>query len=306
MRRMGGLYRHMPITWLCSVIGTLALVGFPGFAGFFSKDAIIEAVHLSHRFGAGVAVLALKAGVFVTALYSFRLLFLVFHGQERLAHGGDTHDDTAGHAAHVAIGHDGHEGHAAHATPQESPWVVTGPLLALAVPSIFLGGILAGDMLFGDYFGQSIYVAPENQVLKEMAEEYHGALSFTLHGFFSLPFFLLVGGAYVAYLYYLVSPGKAAQITAAWPRLYALLLNKYGFDDFNNRVFAAGARLGGGLLSHFGDGVVIDGWLVNGSAKVVGWLAAQVRWIQTGYLYHYAFAMILGLLCLLTIALGVA
>ncbi|MBX9606066.1 MAG: NADH-quinone oxidoreductase subunit L [Gammaproteobacteria bacterium] len=276
MRKMGGLRKHMPITYWTSLIGTLALIGFPGFAGFFSKDAIIEAVELSKTPGAEYAYWAVLSGVYITALYSFRLVFMVFHGEERMDH------HTLEHL-------------------HESPAVVTVPLMALAVPSVVIGALGIGSMVFGDYFGASIQVAHEHDVLKHMAEHFHGVVPFITHGMTQLPFMLAMAGVATAWVLYLKSPGIPASIAAALSPLHKLLLEKYGFDRFNEWFFAGGARGTGGLLWKVGDVGLIDGLIVNGSARLVGWWAGVVRHVQTGYLYHYAFAMIFGLLVLLAV-----
>ena len=274
MRKMGGLKRHMPITYWTSLIGTLALIGFPGFAGFFSKDAIIEAVELSTNPVAHYAYWAVLLGVYITALYSFRLVFLVFHGDQRMDH------HTAEHL-------------------HESPWVVTLPLVALAVPSVVIGALAVGSMVFGDYFGTSIVVAHEHDVIAQMAEEYHGVWPFITHGVQQLPFMLAMAGLATAWWLYLHSPGIPARIAASASVLHKILLEKYGADRFNEWFFAGGSRGIGRLFWKVGDVALIDGLLVNGSARAIGWWATVVREVQTGYLYHYAFAMIIGLLVLL-------
>ena len=274
MRNMGGLRKHMPITWITCLIGSLALIGFPGTSGFFSKDAIIEAVKASHTPGASLAYWACLSGVFITALYSFRLVFLVFHGKERMDH------HTLEHL-------------------HESPAVVWVPLVALAVPSLVAGVLGAGPMLFGDYFGASIQVAKEHDVLGEMAHHWHGVVPFILHGMQQPPFFLAMSGVVVAWFLYLKQPELPAKIAAAFGPLHRVLLEKYGFDRFNDWFFAGGARGTGAQLWRFGDVTVIDGWMVNGSARLVGWFSGVARQVQSGHLYHYAFAMILGLLALL-------
>ncbi len=274
MRKMGGLKRHMPITYWTSLIGTLALIGFPGFAGFFSKDAIIEAVELSQNPVAHYAYWAVLLGVYITALYSFRLVFMVFHGPPRM----DNH--TAEHL-------------------HESPWVVTVPLIALAVPSVVIGAVGVGSMVFGDYFGNSIVVAHEHNVIAHMATEYHGVVPFIIHGLTQLPFILAMAGLATAWLLYVQSPGMPARIVASLSLLHKILLDKYGADRFNDWFFAGGARGIGRLFWKVGDVALIDGLLVNGSARTIGWWASVVRELQTGYLYHYAFAMIIGLLVLL-------
>jgi NADH-quinone oxidoreductase subunit L len=274
MRQMGGLRKHMPITWITCLIGSLALIGFPGTSGFFSKDAIIEAVKASHTPGATLAYWACLSGVFITALYSFRLVFLVFHGKERMDH------HTLEHL-------------------HESPAVVWVPLVALAVPSLVAGVLGAGPMLFGDYFGASIQVAKEHDVLAEMAHHWHGVVPFILHGMQQPPFFLAMSGVVVAWFLYLKQPELPARIAAAFSPIHRVLLAKYGFDRFNDWFFAGGARNTGSNLWRFGDVTVIDGWMVNGSARLVGWFSGVARQVQSGHLYHYAFAMILGLLALL-------
>ncbi len=276
MRRMGGLWRVMPITWATSVVGTLALVGFPGFAGFYSKDAIIEAVQASPLWGSDYAAFAVLASVFVTSLYSFRLLFLVFHGHSRVDH------HTLEHA-------------------HESPAVVTWPLILLAVPSVIAGAVLAEPMLFGGYFGAALHVADGREPLHELAHHWHGWFSFLLHGFTTAPFWLMVGGAVLAWFLFLAQPQLPGRIAAGlWP-VDRLLNEKYGFDRFNEAVLARGTHAMGTGLWGVGDVFVIDGLLVNGSARVVNFVASVVRHVQSGFLYHYAFAMIIGLLLLLVV-----
>ncbi len=274
IRKMGGLRKYMPITYGTALIGSLALSGIPGFAGFFSKDAIIEAVHASHTPGAGFAYLCVLAGVFVTAFYTFRLLFLVFHGKERM---------------------DAHTREHLH----ETPAVVTVPLVMLAIPSV-VSGYLIGEILFGGYFAGSIHVLPEHNVLGHLAEHYHGVGSFMLHGMQSLPFLLAVAGIVSAWYIYMKNPGIADAAARRFAFLYRMLVNKYGLDEFNQAVFAGGTRGIGRALWRIGDAAIIDGLLVNGSARVVGWFAAVLRQVQTGYLYHYAFVMIIGLLAFLS------
>lgn len=274
IRKMGGLKKYMPITYWTGLIGSLALIGFPGLAGFFSKDSIIEAVHASHIPGSGFAYFSVVVGVFITALYSFRLFFLVFHGKERF----DTH---GGHL------------------PHESPAVVTVPLILLAIPSV-IAGYLIGSMVFGDFFGNAIMVHAEHDVLAHHAESYHGVVGFVLHGLTALPFWLAMAGVATAYYLYMLKPELPAKIQQRFQWLYRVLDNKYGFDDFNQTVFAGGSRKIGQLLWKFGDQIVIDGAVVNGAAKTVGLTSRFVRHVQSGYLYHYAFAMIVGLWLLLT------
>ena len=274
MRHMGGLKKHMPITYWTSLIGTLALIGFPGFAGFFSKDAIIEAVELSSNPAAEYAYWAVLLGVYVTALYSFRLVFMVFHGKERMDHHTREH-------------------------LHESPAVVTLPLIALAIPSVVIGAAGIGSMVFGDYFGNSIVVAHEHDVLGQLAAEFHGVWPFITHGVTQLPFMLAMAGVATAWLLYVHSPAIPARIAASLSLLHKILLEKYGFDRFNDWFFAGGSRGVGRLLWKVGDEALIDGLLVNGSARAIGWWAGVVRMVQTGKLYDYAFAMIIGLLVLL-------
>ena len=283
MRYMGGLRRYMPITYITMWIGTLALTGMPGFAGFFSKDAIIEAVGESHRWGSGYAYLCVLLGVFVTALYSFRLLYLTFHGSERFVveHGEHGHDD-----------HHHHEpGHLAHA-PLESPWVVTVPLIALAIPSLLVGADTVGAMLHGDFFGHSL-------VMGEHEGEFAGVFATILDGFMHPPFWLAFGGFAVATYVYLFNPAVADAAKRALHPLWRVLDRKYWFDEAYQAIFARGSLLLGRGLWKGGDTGVIDNILIDGTSATVGRVAGQVRRLQTGYLYTYAFAMILGLVGLL-------
>jgi NADH-quinone oxidoreductase subunit L len=274
MRQMGGLKKYMPVTFATAWIGTLALMGFPGFSGYFSKDAILSAVGSIQRPGSGFAELMLTAGVAITALYSFRLLYLTFHGPTRMD------AETASHA-------------------RESSWVITVPLILLAIPSVAIGWFAAEPMLFGDFWGAAIYVAPGHDSLAHMRDSWHGAMSFTLHGFSTLPVALALGGAALATFIYLFKPDMAAIIAGKMGWLYRALVNKYWFDELYQKVFAQGARALGGLLWKFGDEATIDGVIVNGSARSVGWLSSVVRKLQSGHLYDYAFAMIVGLIALL-------
>ncbi|TAH46505.1 MAG: NADH-quinone oxidoreductase subunit L [Gammaproteobacteria bacterium] len=295
MRHMGGLRKQMPITWITMWLGSLALAGAPGFAGFFSKDAIIEAVGESHRLGAGYAYFCVLAGVFITALYSFRLLYMTFHGKPRYVvdehkhgHGHDTHDDHHGH----------HEpGHLAHA-PHESPWVVTLPLVLLAIPSVLIGFLTIGPMLYGDYFGSAIHVAGHNDVLGELAHHFHGALAMTLHGFKQWPFWIALAGFATATWIWLFNPSIADKAENALKPVHTMLSNKYWFDDLYQALLARGGVSFGRGLWRGGDAALIDG-AINGSASIVDQFSAIVRRVQSGYLYHYAFAMILGLILLL-------
>lgn len=295
IRKMGGLKKYMPITYWTALIGSLALIGFPGFAGFFSKDAIIEAVHASNNPAAGIAYIAVLAGVFITALYSFRMFFLVFHGKERFEihaahdHNHEEHDDAHG---------DDH-GHGHGGPPHETPAVVTVPLILLAIPSV-LAGYVVGPVLFGDYFQNVIKVLPQHDVLGQIGEHYHGVLGFIQHGVLAPPFFLAIGGLITAWYVYIKNPALADMARKRASFLYQVLVNKYYADDFNQAVFAGGTRGIGRLLWRIGDEMIIDGLIVNGSARIVGWFSGVARQMQTGYLYHYAFAMILGLLGMLS------
>jgi NADH-quinone oxidoreductase subunit L len=293
IRWMGGLRKYMPITWITSLLGSLALIGTPLFAGFYSKDSIIEAVHFSKLYGAGFAHFAVLAGVFVTAFYSFRMYFLVFHGKERYDQNPDAHhDDHHGH------GHDD-QGHSAK--PHESPWVVTAPLILLAIPSVVIGFMAIGPMLFGDFFKDSIFVdASKHVAMQSLAKEFHGAAQMALHGLTTLPFWLAVAGVALSYYMYIINPALPAKIKARVEPIYTLLDNKYYMDWFNENVLARGARMLGVGLWKGGDQTLIDGGLVNGSWKLVGLVSGLVRRAQTGYLYHYALVMILGLFVLMT------
>jgi NADH-quinone oxidoreductase subunit L len=287
---MGGVRKYMPITWITSLVGSLALIGTPFFAGFYSKDSIIEAVHESHLYGSGFAYFAVTAGVFVTAFYSFRMYFLVFHGKERF----DQNPDAHGH------GHDDH-GHDDHHEPHESPWVVTAPLILLAIPSVLAGYLFIQPMLFSDFMSGAIAVNGEqHHAMEFLKEEFHGALSMALHGFTQIPFWFSLAGVVAAWYMYLKNPALPAAIKQRFSFVYNILDNKYYFDWFNENVLARAARMIGTGLWKGGDQSVIDGIAVNGSARVVGWVAGVVRWVQTGYIYHYAFAMIIGLFVLIT------
>jgi NADH-quinone oxidoreductase subunit L len=271
MRKMGGLRKYLPITYVTSVIGTLALIGFPGFSGFFSKDALIEAVHASHTPGATYAYWCVLLGVFVTALYSFRLLFLVFHGEERM----DEHTKDHLH---------------------ETPLVVTGPLIALAIPSIVIGWLTIQPILFGGFFEQAIFVLEEHDVLNEVGEEFHGPGAFVIHALtHSVALYLALAGAIAAWLLYLARPAWPAAIGKRLGFIYRILDNKYYFDWFNENVVAKFTRGVGYVLWGVGDRGIIDGLFVNGSAHAVAALSSVVRRVQSGYLYHYAFAMVFGL-----------
>jgi NADH-quinone oxidoreductase subunit L len=291
MRKMGGLAKYMPITAVTCWIGALALIGTPFFSGFYSKDAIIEAVGQSHRFGATYAYWCVLCGVFVTALYTFRMLFMTFHGPERFR---DTHAQD--HAPeHAGAEHGG--GHALE--PHESPWVVTLPLIALAIPSVLIGALTVGPVLFGSYFGSSIFVLPANNVVAMVGEEFGGAAAAGLHGLVSAPFGLALAGVVVAWVFFLWRPQLADAAARRFSGLRRLLTQKYYFDWFNEHVVAAAARGIGTGLWKGGDQVLIDGALVNGTAHAVGWFGGVVRRVQSGYLYSYAFWMMIGLALLL-------
>jgi NADH-quinone oxidoreductase subunit L len=274
IRKMGGLRKYLPITWITMLIGSLALIGTPFFSGFFSKDTIIEAVRHANIPGAGIAYWAVLLSVFVTALYSFRMYFLVFHGKPRM-------DDHTREHLH------------------ESPWVVTGPLIALAFFSVVAGYVI-DPVVFGDFFKGVIYVSPEHTGLAHVAEHYHGPLSFVLHAFAGPAIYLAIAGVFTAWYVYMKNPDIADNARQRFNTLYQVLVNKYYADDFNEVVFAGGARGVGQLLWKIGDVLVIDGLIVNGSARVVGWTASVVRKMQTGHLYTYAFSMIIGLLLMIS------
>jgi NADH-quinone oxidoreductase subunit L len=293
MRRMGGLRKYMPWTYATVLIGAIASAGVPGFAGFFSKDAIIEAVSLSHTPGAGFAWLMVTLCVFVTAFYTFRLVFYAFHGKERFG----AHPEE--HGAKPAVAEEPHHHEEIH-RPHESPPVVTVPLVLLAIPSI-LAGYVIGPVLYGGYFGNAIVIAPEHAGLKEMASEFHGAWAMMLHGLGTLPFWFAAAGIVVAWYLYILRPELPGQLRARAGFLVTILEEKYGFDRFYDWFFAGGARSVGNALWRLGDVNVIDGLMVNGSARLVGWFAGVVRWIQSGFIYHYAFGMIIGVFLILTL-----
>jgi NADH-quinone oxidoreductase subunit L len=274
MRKMGGLRKYMPITYWTCLVGCLALIGFPGTSGFFSKDSLIDAVGASHRVGSTYAYLCVLTGVFITALYTFRMFIMTFLGKERMDHHTQEH-------------------------LHESPWVVTVPLILLAIPSAVIGWFTVQPMLYGKFFEGAIYVAPANNVLEHLGEEFHGSGAFTLASFLTLPLLFAGLGVLTAFVFFLWRPSLADATQARLKWLYIILIDKFGFDWFNEHVIMAGARLLGGGLWRFGDQVVIDDGLVNGSARTVGWLGSVMRYAQSGYLYHYAFAMILGLAALL-------
>ena len=288
---MGGVRKYMPITWITSLLGSLALIGTPFFAGFYSKDSIIEAVAESHLPAAGFAHFAVLAGVFVTAFYSFRMYFLVFHGKERYDQNPDAHH---GHDDH------GQGGHHAH-SPHESPWVVWLPLVLLAIPSVVIGFMTIEPMLFGEFFKDAIVVdGARHHAMKELAEAFHGPVAMALHALSTAPFWLALAGVVTAWYMYLINPAVPAAIGRGLRPLVVLLENKYYMDWFNENVLARGARMLGDGLWKGGDKAVIDGFFVNGSWKLVGWVSKRVRGLQSGYLYHYALVMILGIFVLMT------
>ena len=293
IRWMGGVRKYMPITWITFLLGNLALIGTPFFSGFFSKVAIIEAVHASTLPGAGFAYFAVLAGVFITAFYSFRLYWIVFHGQERYDQNPDAHHDHA---------HDDHH-HGHDAKPHESPWVVTLPLVLLAIPSVVIGAIALMPMLFGDFFNGVIFVdGSKHPAMAELAQAIHGWVPMALHGFSAPPFWLALAGVVVSYVFYMVKPEIPAAIMAFSKKigLYQVLDGKYGVDWVYENIFARGARAFGTVFWRVGDQALIDGAVVNGSWKVVGKIASVVRWFQSGYIYHYALVMILGVFLLMT------
>jgi len=291
MRRMGGMKKYMPVTYLTMVIGAISSAGIPGLAGFFSKDSIIEAAHLSQLPGAGFAYFAVLATVFVTAFYTFRLLFMTFHGPERFHGHGEHHHDDHGARAHADHGR-------AH-VPHESPAVVTVPLILLAIPSVGAGWVI-GPVLFGGYFGDAIVAAPAHDVLAAMGKDFRGVVAMIVHALGTAPFWLAVGGIAAATYLYLLRPDLPAALKEKAGMLYTILERKYGFDEAYQWLFGDGAvRFGTGLWKG-GDVAVIDGVFVDGSARVVGWCASVIRYLQSGFIYHYAFAMIIGILVLLT------
>ena len=288
IRYMGAVRKYMPITWITSLLGSLALIGTPFFSGFYSKDSIIEAVHESNLAAAGFANFAVLAGVFVTAFYSFRMYFLVFHGKERYDQNPDAH-----HGDH----HEDHESH----SPHESPWVVTVPLILLAIPSVVIGFMTIQPMLFGEFFKDAIFIDAEKHAgMKTLADAFHGPVAMALHAVSTAPFWLALAGVVVAWYMYLINPAVPAAIGRALRPLVVLLENKYYMDWINENILARGARALGNGLWKVGDRTLIDGLLVNGSWKLVGMVSNWTRKLQTGYLYHYALVMILGIFLLMT------
>jgi NADH-quinone oxidoreductase subunit L len=291
IRWMGAVRKYMPITWITSLLGSLALIGTPFFSGFYSKDSIIEAVAESHLPAAGFAHFAVLAGVFVTAFYSFRMYFLVFHGKERYDQNPDSHHDA----------HHGDHGHASDHAPHESPWVVWVPLVLLAIPSVVIGFMTIEPMLFGEFFKGAIAVnAEKHPVMQELSHAFHGPVAMAIHALSTAPFWLALAGVVTAWYMYLINPAVPAAFARILRPLVVLLENKYFLDWFNENILARGARLLGTGLWKGGDRILIDGFLVNGSWRLVGWISNKVRHLQSGYLYHYALVMILGIFVLMT------
>lgn len=285
IRNMGGLRKYMPITWITFLLGTLALVGTPFFSGFYSKEHIIEAAHYSTVWGSGFAYWATLIGVFVTSLYSFRVYFLVFHGKERF--------DTSG-----AHHHDDHSHHGG--TPHESPWVVTLPLVLLAIPSVVIGAIVVDDLLFQNYFGSAITVAAEHPAMATLASHFHGWVEYSLHAFQTAPFWLMVAGLVVAWYAYIVNPALPPKVYKSLSGVNRILENKYYVDAIYENVFARGARMIGQFFHNVGDKGLIEGVFIGGSTRLVSWVAAISRFFQSGYIYHYAFAMLAGVIVLIS------
>ncbi len=301
IRNMGNLKKYMPVTWLTSLIGSLALIGTPFFAGFYSKDSIIEAAKFSTIPGSGFAYFAVLAGVFVTAFYSFRMYFLVFHGKEKWREA--KHDQ--GHDGHDDAHDDHHHGLSPTDDPHEPGWVVKLPLLLLAIPSVFIGYVAIEPMLYGDFFKGVIFVNTEaHPAMHELTHHwhhiFHSAAGMALHGFMTLPFVLAASGVAVAWYFYMKRPDIPAAIQQRFAVINSILENKYGFDSFNDRFFAAGSRLFGNKLWQIGDVKVIDGAMVNGTANMIGKFSTIIRKLQSGLIYHYAFAMIIGVFLMLS------
>ena len=295
IRWMGGVRKYMPITWITSLLGSLALIGTPLFSGFYSKENIIDAVRASQLPAAEFAYFAVLAGVFVTAFYSFRMYFLVFHGKERYDQNPDAHHHVVDEEP------DPHHHHGDHSKPHESSWVITVPLVLLAIPSVVIGFMAVQPMLFGDFFKDVIFVdAARHPAMAEIASAFHGPMAMALHAFSTVPFWLAVAGVAVSYYMYMLNPALPAAIKRTFQPVYTLLENKYYLDWFNENILARGARLLGVGLWKVGDQALIDGVVVNGSWKVVGWISGMVRRLQTGYVYHYALVMLLGIFVLMT------
>lgn len=290
MRHMGGLRKYMPITWITLLLGNLALIGTPFFSGFYSKESIIEALHLSHLPASGFAYAAAVISVFVTAFYSFRLYFMVFHGKEKWRDLPQEHHHDEEH----------HHGLGANDNPHESPWVVTLPLVLLAIPSVIIGYFAIEPMLFGDFF-QGAIVGNEHGVMAHMKEEFHGALAMALHSVQTLPLWLALAGVVITWFFYIQKPTIPTAIARTFKPIHTLFEKKYYLDEIYYAVFAVGARKLGHFFWKVGDVMLIDNTIVNGSAKLVGWISSMVRRIQTGFIYTYAAAMVFGLLVLLVL-----
>ena len=292
MRNMGGLRKYMPITWFTMLLGNLALIGTPLFSGFYSKDSIIEAVHASNLPSSGFAYFAVLASVFVTAFYAFRQYFIVFHGKERWREAKHDHHDDHGH----------HHGLKPSDNPHESPWVVTLPLILLAIPSVIIGYIAIEPMLYGDFFKDVIYVNHElHPVMHIMKEEFHGAMAMVSHSLHTPVLYLAVGGVLAAWFLYVKAPQLPAKIAQTFRPVYVLFENKYYLDNIYFAVFAKGTRALGTFFWKAVDTAIIDNGLVNGAAKLVGAVAGQVRRLQTGFIYTYAAAMVSGVLVLIVV-----
>ncbi|MGJ8620914.1 MAG: NADH-quinone oxidoreductase subunit L [Methylophilaceae bacterium] len=295
IRHMGNLKKYFPVTWITSLIGSLALIGTPFFAGFYSKDSIIEAVKFSHIAGSGFAYFSVLVGVFITAFYSFRLYFIVFHGKERWRDAKPHKDDDHGH----------HHGLSPDQNPHEPGWVVKLPLILLAIPSLLIGYLAIEPMLFGDFFKGVVTVNAEmHPSMEHLAHHFHEILhtplGMALHGFLTLPFALAALGVALSWFFYMKRPDIPAAIKEKLSLIYSILENKYGFDSFNQRFFADGSRWLGNKLWQIGDVQLIDGAIVNGAAKLVGKVSGIVRQLQSGMIYHYAFSMILAVFLVLT------
>lgn len=310
IRNMGNLKKYMPVTWITSLIGSLALIGTPFLSGFYSKDSIIEAAKASTITGSGFAYFAVLVGVFVTAFYSFRMYFLVFHGAEKwraLHHDNHAHSDAA-HGESNAASHDDHVEHhglSPEDDPHEPGWVIKLPLILLAIPSLLIGYFAIEPMLYGNFFKGVIFVdSAAHPAMHELTHHwhniYHSAAGMALHGLMSLPFLLAASGVALAWLFYIKRPDIPAKLQIQFSAIYQILDNKYGFDDFNERVFAVGSRFIGGKLWQIGDVKIIDGAMVNGTANLIGKFSGVVRKLQTGLIYHYAFAMIIGVFFMLS------
>ncbi|MDO9281558.1 MAG: NADH-quinone oxidoreductase subunit L [Methylotenera sp.] len=300
IRNMGNLKKYMPVTWITSLIGSLALIGTPFFSGFYSKDSIIEAAKFSTIPGSGFAYFAVLAGVFVTAFYSFRMYFLVFHGKEKWREAKhDVHYDDAHHDE------EHHHGLSPTDDPHEPGWVIKLPLILLAIPSLLIGYFAIEPMLYGDFFKGVIFVdAGAHPAMHELTHHwhtiFHSAAGMALHGLMTLPFALAASGVGLAWFFYMKRPDIPAAIQKRFATINYILENKYGFDSFNERVFAAGSRFIGNKLWLIGDVKIIDGTLVNGTANLIGKLSGIVRKLQSGLIYHYAFAMIIGVFFMLS------